>query len=67
MLEAAVQENHGVPLTGRQGGSLFFNLRYRGLFLKASKRGQSLKMGPPNLPPDQENINAMVAALLASP
>lgn len=63
VIDAAVQQNHGVLLTGNQGGNLILNLRHRWLFLKVSEGGANLFSVDGHIDPSAENIEAIVGVL----
>lgn len=67
MIDAAVQENAGKPLTTQQVGFLILNLRYRFAFSNASSKSAVAFASDGTIVADDNNIGAIVSALENSP
>ncbi|WP_010091315.1 hypothetical protein [Burkholderia ubonensis] len=69
VVDAAVRQNRGVPLTVSQGNALMMNLRYRGPLLKAvtaASPNPKLRMESSSIPYDMKNVAALASALQES-
>jgi hypothetical protein len=67
--EAALAKNGGKSFTVAQSGSLMLNLRYRFAFIKAWDKGANPRLvilPDASIPPDRNNISAIVEALKTS-
>jgi hypothetical protein len=69
VVDAAVRENGGRPLTLQQRSTMMFNLRYRSFFLQAIRQpNPKLQISNSGaIAPDDSNVAAIVAVLHNSP